>query len=272
MIAPPQQFILDRSIAVLNGDKRFEDFDLDQPGHSERIAEVPWAARYLRDASSILDIGYSMSSLDWLGLLLKWQERAGTSLQAVDIVQPERVASRYPENWRAQVLQTPVGIGDIRTIELPVGHFDLVTCISTIEHIGFDEASTDDPNSAFKRGKTPAEIAANRDPNVNRDVLVAFHRTLRPGGRALLSVPMGKGGPTLLKDSLGLFTRQWEYEEKSWQELTTQPGFSVLEQRFFGLGDNDCWREVADPAALTDQSSELQPHASGCALLVLEKT
>ncbi|MCF6293869.1 MAG: hypothetical protein L3J04_10800 [Robiginitomaculum sp.] len=271
MIADKQQFILDRAISVLSGQESFGNLPLDIPGHSERIIEVPWAAQYLRDAKNILDIGFAMSSLDWLGLLLATQARSNTSLQAADIVKPKRVASRYPEPWRERVLSVPVTIGDIRNCELPLEHFDFVTCISTIEHIGFDEASIDDPNSAFKRGKTPAEIAANRDPNTNRDVLNAFYRVLQTNGRAMISVPMGRGGATLLKDSLGLYTRQWEYEQDSWNELTSHPSFTVIEQQFFALGTDDCWQQVASPADLVDLSSELQPHASGCAVLILQK-
>lgn len=271
MIADKQQFILDRALLVLSGQTSFDNLPLAIPGHSERIIEVPWAARYLADAKTILDIGFAMSSFDWLGLLLAAQARSDTSLQAADIVKPKRVASRYPDPWREQVLSVPVTIGDIRNCELPLGHFDLVTCISTIEHIGFDEASIDDPNSAFKRGKTPAEIAANRDPNTNRDVLDAFHRVLQDNGRAMISVPMGRGGPTLLKDSLGLYTRQWEYDQESWNELISHPGFKIIEQQFFALGTDDCWQQVASPTDLADLSSELQPHASGCAVLILQK-
>ncbi len=271
MIGKAQQFILERALSVLNDNANFEDFPLNIPCHSERLAEVPWAAKYLRDARTILDIGFAMSSFDWLGLLLAAGQREHTSIQAVDIVRPQRVATRYPDPWRKQILQTPIIIGDIRTCELPREHFDLISCISTIEHIGFDVASTDDPNSAFLRGKTPAQIADGRDPNTNADVLAAFHRALQPGGRVMLSVPMGGGGPTLLKDSLGLYTRQWEYEDESWRELTHAAGFSMLEQRFFALGSDDCWSEVDGPAALDQKSSELQPHASGCALLALRK-
>lgn len=212
-----------------------------------------------------------MSSLDWLGLLLASQSQNNTALQAVDIVRPQRVASRYPDHWQQQVLDVDVTIGDIRNCALPVEHFDLVTCISTLEHIGFDIASVGDPDSAFQRGKTPAQIATDRDQNVNRDVLAAFHRVLQPGGTAMISVPMGKGGPTLLKDSLGLYTRQWEYEANSWNQLISQPGFNMREQRFFGLGDDDFWHEVDGPQQLKNKSSELQPHASGCALVLLEK-
>jgi len=272
MISQTHQFILDRALAVLEEKSEFDDFTLDVPGHSERLIEVPWAAQSLRNAKKILDIGFAMSSFDWLGLLLAAQSRKGTSIAAADIVRPERVASRYPQSWQQQVLSVPVTIGDIRSCPLPQNHFDLVTCISTIEHIGFDEASIDDPNSAFNRARTAREVAETRSPTVNKDVLAAFYRVLQVAGKVIISVPMGQGGPTLLKDSLGLYTKQWEYEQNSWNELISQPGFTVKDQRFFALGDDKCWSEVAGPEQLNQQTSELKPHASGCAVLLLQKT
>lgn len=271
-LPPAQHEVLDRSLAVLNGKMDFSELDLSVPGHSERIVEVPWAAQFLAPKARILDIGFAMSSLDWLGLLLHLRENAKCELHAADIVRPERVAKRYPEEWRKAALSVPVSIGDIRTLDLPENIFDMVTCISTIEHIGFDAASEDDPKSAFDRGLTPAEVASDRAPNVNETVLASFHRTLKPGGRAIISTPMGRGGPTLLQDSLGLYTRQWEYETHSWHDLTHQPGWKMIKEAFFGLDEaSDCWTPASGPEALANKSSELQPHASGCALVVLEK-
>lgn len=271
-LSATQKEVLNRALAVLASDMAFSSLDLNLPGHSERIVEVPWAAQYLKPGSRMLDIGFAMSSLDWLGLLLHMREKADCDLQAVDIVRPARVASRYPENWRESALAVPVTIGDIRRLTSFETEFDLVTCISTIEHIGFDTASTDDPDSAFARGKTPAEVASDRAHDVNAKVLASFYRALKKGGRAIITTPMGRGGPTLLKDSLGLYTRQWEYEAHSWNDLKSQPGWTVIAEQFFGLdSDSDCWAEASWPAALADKSSELQPHASGCALLVLQK-
>lgn len=259
-------------MAVLDGKTRFSDLDYSVPGHSERIVEVPWAAQFLAPKARILDIGFAMSSLDWLGLLLHLRENADCELHAADIVRPERVAQRYPGEWRETALAVPVSIGDIRTLELPENRFDVITCISTIEHIGFDAASTDDPKSAFDRGLTPAEVASDRAADVNENVLAAFHRAVKPGGHAIITTPMGHGGPTLLQDSLGLYTRQWEYEAQSWADLKNQPGWKVIAEQFFGLDETtDCWSPASGPEALADKSSELQPHASGCALVVLEK-
>ena len=108
-------------------------------------------------------------------------------------------------------------------------------------------------------------------PDVNKKVLAQFNKALKPGGYAIITTPMGKGGPTLLKDSLGLYTRQWEYENESWKDLTNQPGFEIVEENFYGLGDDGKWVMVGTPNDLRIKSSELQPHAHGCAMAVLKK-
>lgn len=271
MLPEKTQYILDQALKVLSGDTPGGEIDLSPAGHSERLMEVPWAAQWFTPNARLLDIGFTMSSLDWLGLLLAAAREMGVEIQAADIVKPERVLSRYPEDWRDQIQDVAIAIGDIRTLDLPENHFDMVTCISTIEHIGFDEASVDDPNSAFKREETADDAPSHRSPTVDAEVMAAFRRSLKPGGRVVMTVPMGAGGPTLIQDSMGLYARYWEYEAESWHNLTHQPGFNVTEERFFAFGTDTCWSEVDGPADLTSHSSEMQPHAHGCALVLMTR-
>lgn len=273
MLPEKNQIVYDLAMDVLSGG---DVTILQTPGFSERIIEVPKAAYWLKkfaaeESCKIMDIGYTMSSLDWLGLLLKLNEQDNCSLNAKDIVKPERVKSRYPQEWLDAIFKVPVEIGDIREMDLPENQFDVVTCISTIEHIGFDEAEEEDSGTAFKRSEDETEIRQNRSNDVNAKVLAQFNKALKVGGHAIITTPMGKGGPALLKDSLGLFTNQWEYETDSWNDLVSQPGFEIVEQSFFGLGDDGIWCQVNSPADLNDKSSTLQPHAHGCGFAVLKK-
>lgn len=273
MLPEKNQYVYDLAMEIMDG----ADFSIQEvAGHSERIIEVPTAAKWLREFSKtknckILDIGFTMSSLDWLGLLLRLKNKEKCIINAMDIVKPERVKSRYPKAWLNDIFDVPVEIGDIRTETIPKNEFDVVTCISTIEHIGFDEAEEEDNSTAFKRYKDETHVRANRSPTVNQDVLAQFHKALKPGGHTIITTPMGKGGPTLLKDSLGLYTRQWEYETDSWQDLVLQPGFEIVQESFYGLNDNGYWQQQNSPSDLSKKSSELQPHAHGCAFVVLKK-
>ena len=273
MLPKNYQFVYEQAMDVMNG----AEFSIAQkPGHSERIIEVPRAALWLKKfvtepSCNIMDIGFTMSSLDWLGLLLHINGLDNCSVNAYDIVKPERVKTRYPKVWLEAILKVPVEIGDLRTMPMKEDYFDVVTCISTIEHIGFDEAEEDDDTTAFKRSKVMEDARLNRADDVDEKVLSQFNKALKPGGHVIVTVPMGQGGPVLTKDSLGLYTRFWEYEADSWKNLTTQPGFELVDERFYGLGENGIWYPATSPADLTEISSELKPHAYGCAFAVLRK-
>jgi SAM-dependent methyltransferase len=239
-------------------------------GLSERCIETPWVASHLRDCQQILDIGFTFASLEYLGLLLELKENHHLKIDAIDIIEPKRVASRYPQEWFDSIMEVNVSIGDIRTINLPADKYDAVTLISTIEHVGFDEPSKTLERSAFERKKTKEDVNMIRDASTDSLVLTNLHHALKKGGKLLVSVPMGAGGSVLLQDSLGYYCAQWEYEQKTWNALVGHSGFELIEQRFFGL-DDEGWTEVSSPSELRRQSSHLKLHASGCALAALKK-
>ena len=240
-------------------------------GRSERCIEAPWAQDWLaRSPGTVLDVGFALSDLDWLRALLA-HRRAGAAVTAVDIITPQRVAERYPDDLREEVLAVPVIVGDVRTAPLPQAAFDVATCISTVEHVGFDARGATD-RSAFARWATLEETPTARDPRAGPDVLAALARALKPGGLLLVSVPMGAGGAVAVRDSLGFYTRQQEYDADTWREVVEAPGLRLLEQRFFTFLGADGWREAATPHALAHQSAWLTPHAVGVALAALERT
>jgi len=236
---------------------------------SERCIETPWAASYFLGGERVLDVGISLASLDFLGLLLELRRTHKVELEAADIIDPHKVASRYPDDWRDEVLAVPVRIGDFRYLELPVRAYDIATCISTLEHIGFDEAADADAPSAFVRPDTRDKAQQERAPGTTTRVLDQFHRALKPGGLALISVPLGRDEPGIIRDSLGLYATQWEYGPATWPELSRHPGFTVVEARFFGLNDDDTWQEVEGPEVIAARPRRDLRHASGVGLIAL---
>lgn len=270
-ITKEQKLILDLSKEIVASEKKPNFTDYFSQGFSERCIEVPWVAQKIKDAKKVLDIGYTFASLEYLGLLLYLKRTRNILLEATDILSPERVRGRYPKGWLEDVLETNIYIGDVRSLNFTkTNYYDTVTCISTIEHIGFDEPSLAVEGSSFNRGKTPQDVNMKRDKNTNQAVLDNIWNILKPGGRLLISVPMGKGGPSLLQDSLGLYCVQWEYEKESWREIIEHKGFKLEEERFFGL-TNEGWKEVDSPDDLIEKSSWLKPHAAGCAVCSLIK-
>lgn len=238
---------------------------------SERCVEVPWVASFLSSPGRVLDVGWAMSPPEWLGVLLEVIDR-GSEVVGIDIVDPLRVRSRYVPEQVDRVLAVPVRVESILDAEPVDGLFDTITCVSTLEHIGFDIASPpDDLESAFIRGKTPEEAVSVRDPDTDQRFMDAAARLLPSGGSLLVSVPAGQGRPIMHQDSLGLFTHQFEYDEASWRQVTDDPRFELDSEAFFrhewALG----WHAVAAFADLTDQTSAMRSFATGCAMAHLVK-
>ena len=238
---------------------------------SERCVEVPWIAGHLKNRARVLDLGFAMSPPEWLGVLLACQAQ-GSFLAGLDIVDPQRVSSRYPEAMRNEVLDVPVHIEDFLVAEPRADHFDTIVCLSTLEHIGFDRASPlDQSNSVFLRASTPDQADAHRDSNTDRRFLDAVCRFISDQGSLLISVPVGADRPILHEDSLGLFTYQFEYGEESWSQIIEDPRFEVVSQGFFRHDPVLGWHQVEHFADLTDQTSELKPFATGCATAHLRR-
>jgi len=89
-IANPEQMILDKALLSLKKGEAQIIAGVDSLGMSERCVEVPWAAALLRDSSSVLDIGFSMSPPEWMGVLLRLSE-SSSKLVGIDIIDQNRL-------------------------------------------------------------------------------------------------------------------------------------------------------------------------------------
>ena len=121
---------------------------------TDRVVEEPWVLSKVRPGERVLDVG-SATSL-YLGKL-----PAGCRVYAIDL-RPTRP-------------QPGVGIvrADLFCAPFPPGSFDVITCVSTIEHVGCDVY-----------GQGPDEFGD--------EVAMRHMRSLlRPGGRLLLTAPFG---------------------------------------------------------------------------------
>ena len=145
----------------------------------------------------LLDIGLSLASHDCIGMLLECKSQYSVTLEAADIIKPETVKTRYPTEWLAGILDVPITIGDIRTMKLPKERYDVVTCISTIEHIGYDAPSSTVEGSAFERKRSKEAVNKARDPHVNSKVLDAFHKALKKGGTSVTLQRIPEGSKTI---------------------------------------------------------------------------
>ena len=181
----------------------------------ERVIEIPWVLSRLVPTGRVLEVGYAFAEAPYLVALL----RSGVDLVGVDL------AGRDVDGMERVV-------ADVRDLPLPDATFDQALLVSTLEHVGAD-------NSGYG-------LAAESAPASRADALRELGRVLRPGGRLLVTVPLGEPGDhgwfrlddvagwTRLFASAGLFVEEQEAYELTEDGWRAAPGF-----RAEGVGYGD---------------------------------
>jgi predicted SAM-dependent methyltransferase len=165
--------------------KRFEiekilergDFDLTQlpTGYGyrldERIIEYPWLFSRLPmvEGGNLLDAG-SILNHDFI----LTHKALSVKKIFVSTLAPEHVCL-----WEKGISYV---YEDLRKTCYKDDFFDWVVCLSTLEHVGMDNAML------YTRDKSKKE----NDTEAYLDVLKEFRRILKPGGTLFISVPYGK--------------------------------------------------------------------------------
>jgi len=199
---------------------------------TERVVEIPWVLSRIGDERRVLDVGYAFASGEYLSALLDLEI---PELHGVDLA-----TAFVPDMHRARA--------DIRRLPYRDGAFDLVLCISTLEHIGHDNTQYGLPFERREHGQDAVALAE-------------LARILSPTGRLLISVPFGRD------EERGWF-KQYDFE--SWNELLGRAGLTAAEQEHFKLAEQG-WEPVADPRTMGLLSyGDGVPAAKGvlCAALV----
>lgn len=140
-------------------------------GKTERVIEIPWALSRYNGGRRVLEVGCSFASEnpEYIeGLLsLKIPELHGIDVSSVE-------APHFIKKT-----------ADIRESGYDTGFFDFILCISTLEHVGKDNA---------RHYKPIAELPPDRPGSSPPDAeaLVEMFRILKPGGKLIVTVPFGK--------------------------------------------------------------------------------
>jgi SAM-dependent methyltransferase len=171
------------------------------PGTDERVVELPWVLARLTTGRA-LEVGYAFAEPPYLAALLRagFDELTGVDLAAADVPGMATVQA------------------DVRDLPFGDGSFELVLCVSTLEHVGAD-------NTGYGLGAeddTASQLTALRE----------LRRVLVPAGRLLLTVPCGE------PEDYGWFRQD---DVRGWTRLLTRAGFFVEEQEVYELTEAG-WR------------------------------
>ena len=185
----------------------------------ERAIEIPWVLARYGGERRVLDIGTAFAERAYVEGL---RDLGADDLVTVDLAEPADV------------------IADVRDLPFEDRRFELVFCVSTLEHIGRDNATYD--------------VDAPRDEHGDEAALRELRRVLSSDGRVLISVPTGA------HDDQGW---QLQREPLDWIQLFEGCGFLVYEDELYVRG-GDGWRTATLDEAQTARYAE---NGAGAVLL-----
>jgi SAM-dependent methyltransferase len=167
----------------------------------ERPIELAWTLGRYRGEARVLDVGYAFAEPAWLAALLGLgaRELVGVDLAERDV--PGMAAVR----------------ADVRRLPFEARSFDLVLCISTLEHVGGDN--------------TRYEVVAEQSPEAPLEALRELRRVTTRGGKLFVTVPCGSA-----RD--GWFLRQ---PADSWRAWFRRADLYVYDEEVYVKEDGE-WR------------------------------
>jgi SAM-dependent methyltransferase len=136
-------------------------------GMPERVVEILLASLSYQRHIKVLDIGHANAMKCHLDMIQTLPEPR--DITGVDIAIPEYKVNKY---YHSSI------VGDISQSSFKEHSFDLIWCISTIEHLGMD-------NSGYTNNFLKEKGIVNK-------ALKEMLRILKPGGDILITVPFGR--------------------------------------------------------------------------------
>ncbi len=135
-----------------------------------RVVEIPWVlARLAAQTGQLLDAGSSLNH----EVVLRAPALANKKVTIITLA-PEAEC-----HWRWGISYV---FGDLRDLEFRDGSFDIIVCISTIEHVGMDNTMYLGTADITQKGDTKEFLSAIKE----------MRRALKPGGVLYITFPFGQ--------------------------------------------------------------------------------
>jgi SAM-dependent methyltransferase len=135
-----------------------------------RVVEIPWVlARLAKQVGQLLDAGSSLNH----DLVLGSPPLVGKKITIVTLA-PETEC-----HWKRGISYV---FDDLRNLEFRDEYFDVITCISTIEHVGMDNTMYTGFFDSHRVGNTRDFILAIKE----------MRRVLKPSGVLYITFPFGR--------------------------------------------------------------------------------
>jgi SAM-dependent methyltransferase len=202
-------------------------------GMTERVVEIPWVISRYRGESRVLDVGTTWAlpiystALAGLGI---------PELHGVDLVAGNVAGFRMTQ-------------ADVRALPYGDGSFDLILCVSTLEHIGLDVSGY----GGQAQQHASDDVAAMRE----------LARVVAPDGRIMVTVPFGRAERL-----------HWlkQYDQAGWDDLVGQTDLEVIEAAHYSYGDVRGWRRAYAPRLPDRGFQEMgAPNATGVLCVELKR-
>lgn len=199
--------LIEEAVSLVAQGRPWRDHLAGHTETTERVVEVPWVLERYRGERTVVDIGIRHAPDPYVTGLLRLV--GGEGVIGLDVVM-------------APIRGVHGVAGDLCRLPFADGAVELVTCVSTLEHLGHDNG----------------RYGTTRPSGTPASGLAELSRALRPGGRVLVTVPFGEAADH------GWFE---QFDLASWAALVrTVPTLEIEESEAFALGP-DGWRCVGGP-------------------------
>ena len=211
----------------------------------ERIVEIPWIVSEIKksrgillDAGSTLNFKYILEHLSHLKKIF--------------------ITTLYPEKLSFNELNISYTYEDLSKLSFRDEYFDIITCISTLEHIGFN-------NDIYNYGRVKTNKVNKAEL---KKVLFNLKRVLKKNGKLLITIPFGKKG---------IYENMQQFDAKDLKNFFKYLKLKKKDLKFF-IFDKNNWSKAKEkdcfniePNIKTIKNKKIVLSSNSIALLKLTK-